>query len=148
MKIPAKAKKCIWLAVLAAILVLVWITSRTPATAGEGYLPGVYQSVWSLLPAVVAISLALITKEVYFSLFMGIVTGGLLYANGNLGMALQTILYNDEGGLVNKIATQQNASILVFVVLLAALVALMNKAGGSAAFGRWASNHIRSRRAE
>ena len=111
----------------------------------EAYTPYVYQTIWSLLPPVVAISLALLTKEVYFSLFMGILTGGLLYANGNPGLALQTILYNDEGGMVNKIATQQNASILVFVVLLAALVALMNKAGGSAAFGRWASEHIKTR---
>ncbi len=145
MNIPKKAKVWIWLAVLAAALILIWLTSRTPATASEGYLPGVYQTIWSLLPPVVAISLALFTKEVYFSLFMGIVTGGLLYANGNLGLTLQTILYNDEGGLVNKIANQQNASILVFVVLLAALVALMNKAGGSAAFGRWASKHIHSK---
>ncbi len=111
----------------------------------EVYTPYVYQTIWSLLPPVVAISLALLTKEVYFSLFMGILTGGLLYANGNPGLMLQTILYNEEGGLVNKIATQQNASILVFVVLLAALVALMNKAGGSAAFGRWASGHIKTK---
>ena len=145
MNIPKKAKVGIWLAVLAAALILIWLTSRTPATAAEGYLPRVYQTIWSLLPPVVAISLALLTKEVYFSLFMGIVTGGLLYANGNLGLTLQTILYNDEGGLVNKIANQQNASILVFVVLLATLVALMNKAGGSAAFGRWASKHIHSK---
>ena len=107
--------------------------------------PFVYQTIWSLLPPVVAISLALITKEVYFSLFLGIVTGGLLYANGNIGLALQAILYHEEGGLVNKIANQQNASILVFVVLLATLVALMNKAGGSAAFGRWAASHIHSK---
>ncbi len=145
MNIPKKSKTWIWLAALAAGLFLVWITLRTPAAAGEGYTPYVYHTVWSLLPPVVAISLALLTKEVYFSLFMGIVTGGLLYANGNLGLTLQTVLYNDEGGLVNKIATQQNASILVFVVLLAALVALMNKAGGSAAFGRWASGHIHSK---
>ncbi len=145
MNIPKKARTWIWLAVLAAAIVLIWLTSRTPATAAEGYLPRVYQTIWSLLPPVVAISLALVTKEVYFSLFMGIVTGGLLYANGNLGLALQTILYNDDGGLVNKIANQQNASILVFVVLLAALVALMNKAGGSAAFGCWASKHIHSK---
>ncbi len=145
MNIPKKSRIWIWLAVLAAALILVLRTLQTPAVASEDHMPYVYQTVWSLLPPVVAISLALITKEVYFSLFMGIVTGGLLYANGNLGLTLQTILYNDEGGLVNKIATQQNASILVFVVLLATLVALMNKAGGSAAFGRWASKHIHSK---
>lgn len=119
-----KPQTVIWLAVLTAALALICLTLRTPGTASEEYLPGVYQTIWSLLPPVVAISLALVTKEVYFSLFMGIVTGGLLYANGNLGLALKTILYHDEGGLVNKIANQQNASILVFVVLLAALVAL------------------------
>ena len=145
MNIPKKSKPFLWLAVLAAVLVLVFITFRTPSEVTEGYAPALYHTIWSLLPPVVAIGLALVTKEVYFSLFMGVVTGGLLYANGNLGLALQTILYNEEGGLVNKIATQQNASILVFVVLLAALVALMNKAGGSAAFGRWASKHIHSR---
>ncbi len=145
MNIPKKARRWLWLAALAAALLLIWITIRTPASAGEGYTPYIYQSIWSLLPPVVAISLALITKEVYFSLFMGTATGALLYANGNLGLALQTMIYHEEGGLVPKIANQQNASILVFVVLLGALVALMNKAGGSAAFGRWASTHIKSR---
>ncbi len=145
MNIPKKARTALWLAVLAAGAVLVWITVQTPASAGEARAPYVYQTIWSLLPPVVAIGLALITKEVYFSLFMGIVTGGLLYANGNLGLALQTIMYNEDGGMVSKIATPQNASILVFVVLLGALVALMNKAGGSAAFGRWASKHIKTK---
>ncbi len=130
---------------LVGFAVLVFVTGRTPSEAGEGYTPGVYQSIWALLPPVIAIALALITKEVYFSLFMGILSGGLLYANGNLELAMNTILYSEEGGFVNNIATVQNASILVFVVLLGSLVALMNKAGGSAAFGRWASQHIKSR---
>ncbi len=130
---------------LAAVAGLVVVSFRTPAEAGEGYTPLGYQTILGLLPPVVAITLALITKEVYFSLFMGILTGGLLYSRGNLELALNTILYHEEGGLVTNIATLQNASILVFVVLLGSLVALMNKAGGSAAFGRWASEHIHSR---
>ncbi len=130
---------------LVGLVALVFVTANTPGTADPGHTPGVYQSVWALLPPVIAITLALITKEVYFSLFMGILAGGLLYANGNLELALNTILYNEEGGFVNNIASVQNASILVFVVLLGSLVALMNKAGGSAAFGRWASQHIKTR---
>ena len=138
-------KWIISLVTLAAILTLVLITCNTPGEAGEEYLPVVYQTIWGLLPPAVAISLALITKEVYFSLFMGISTGALLYANGNLELALNTMMYNPEGGMIAKLTTEQNASILVFVVILGTMVALMNKAGGSAAFGRWASRHIKSR---
>lgn len=127
------------LVLLAALLVI------TLTGSSERESSAVYESVWSLTPPVVAITLALITKEVYFSLFMGIVTGGLLYSGGNLELALNTILYSEEGGFVSNIASTQNASILVFVVLLGSLVAMMNKAGGSAAFGRWASKHIKSR---
>ena len=130
---------------LAVILTLALLTYHTPGEAGEGYLPGVYQTIWGLFPPVVAISLALITKEVYFSLFMGIATGALLYSNGNLELALNTMMYDPEGGMIAKLTTEQNASILVFVVILGTMVALMNKAGGSAAFGRWASRHIKTR---
>lgn len=145
MKFSPQAKRLLLLLAAAAAVILIFLTARNPGTVGEDYQPYVYQTIWALLPPVVAISLALITKEVYFSLFMGISTGALLYSNGNLELALQTMMYHEEGGLVSKIANQQNASILVFVVLLGALVALMNKAGGSAAFGRWASKHIKSR---
>ncbi len=145
MKLSPKSRKILWPAAIIGAAILIGITAKTPGTAAEGYTPCVYQTIWALLPPVVAISLALITKEVYFSLFMGISTGALLYSNGNLELALQTMMYHEEGGLVSKIATQQNASILVFVVLLGALVALMNKAGGSAAFGQWASAHITSK---
>ncbi len=130
---------------LAAIVALVFVSFGTPSEAGEGYQAFGYRSAWALLPPVTAITLALITKEVYFSLFIGILIGGLLYANGNLELALNTILYSESGGFVTNIATLQNASILVFVALLGTMVALMNKAGGSAAFGRWASKHIKSR---
>ncbi len=136
----------IWLiAGMAVIVLLVILTANTSSQAGEGYQPFGYQTIWALLPPAVAITLALLTKEVYFSLFLGILTGGLLYAKGNLELAINTVLYHEDGGLVSNIATVQNASILVFVVLLGTMVALMNKSGGSAAFGRWASKHIKSR---
>lgn len=132
-------------AAIAVIIVLALITANTTADAGEDYRPFCYQSILALLPPVTAITLALITKEVYFSLFLGILVGGLLYSNGNLELALNTIMYHEDGGMVVNIATLQNASILVFVVLLGTMVALLNKSGGSAAFGRWASKHIKSR---
>ena len=89
--------------------------------------------------------LALITKEVYSSLFVGIVAGALLYSNFNVELGLNTMLFNEEGGMIFKLADSWNVGILVFLVLLGILVALMNKAGGSAAFGRWAVKHIKTR---
>ncbi len=101
-----------------------------------------YATIWSILPAIIAIALALITKEVYSSLFIGIVAGGLLYANFNFETSLNHIV---SGGFVANLSDSYNVGILLFLVLLGALVAMMNKAGGSAAFGRWASKHIKSR---
>ena len=98
-----------------------------------------FGTVWALVPPVIAIGLALITKEVYSSLFIGVAVGGLFYAGLNIG-ALDTVL-ND--GIVAAVA--DNAGIFVFLVLLGILVALLNKAGGSAAFGRWAKTHIKTR---
>ncbi len=97
---------------------------------------------WSLLPPIIAIALALITKEVYSSLFIGIITGGLLYANYDIeGMLIHSL----SDGIVASIADPYNVGILIFLVILGIIVQLMNKAGGSAAFGRWASSHIKSR---
>ena len=76
---------------------------------------------------------------------MGIATGALLFANGNLELALTTLFFNEDGGMVSKLSDSSNVGILVFLVMLGILVALMNKAGGSAAFGRWASTHIHTR---
>ena len=145
MRITKQAKIALLMLSLAAFIILIAVSVHTPSAMGKNYRPYVYQSIWGLLPPVIAITLALVTKEVYFSLFMGILVGGLLYANGDLELTLQTILYHEDGGFVNNIASLQNASILVFVVLLGSLVALMNKAGGSAAFGHWASTHIKTR---
>ena len=97
---------------------------------------------WSLLPPFIAIALALITKEVYSSLFIGIVVGGLLYSNFNFEGTLTHVFC---GGVASVLADSYNVGILVFLVILGVLVALMNKAGGSAAFGNWASKHIKNR---
>ena len=101
-----------------------------------------YQTFWSLLPPIIAIALALITKEVYSSLFIGIVTGGLLYANFNIEGTLNHVLVD---GIATSLADTYNVGILFFLVILGILVMLMNKAGGSAAFGRWASSRIKTR---
>ena len=76
---------------------------------------------------------------------MGIATGALLFANGNLELALNTLFFNEDGGMVAKLSDSSNVGILVFLVMLGILVALMNKVSGSAAFGRWASTHIHTR---
>ena len=100
---------------------------------------------WALIPAIVAIALALITKEVYSSLFVGIVIGGIFYAidaaSGFSGFF--THIFND--GMIAQLSDSWNVGILVFLVVLGIMVALMNKAGGSQAFGRWAKKHIKSK---
>ena len=101
-----------------------------------------YMTIWSLLPPVIAIVLALITKEVYSSLCVGIIAGGLLYSNFNLEGTLNHVLVD---GIATSLADIYNVGILFFLVILGILVMLMNKAGGSAAFGRWASTRIKTR---
>lgn len=100
------------------------------------------ETFWALVPPLVAIALALITKEVYSSLFIGIVVGGLLYAEFNVVAAFEH-LYND--GLVAVLSDSYNVGILIFLVVLGAMVALMNNAGGSAAFGQFAAKRIKTR---
>ncbi len=101
-----------------------------------------YATFWSLLPPIIAIVLALITKEVYSSLFIGIVVGGLLYSGFNFE---GTVTHVFSDGFIASVADSYNVGILVFLVLLGALVSMMNKAGGSAAFGRWTTKHIKTR---
>ncbi|WP_298019750.1 Na+/H+ antiporter NhaC family protein [uncultured Dysosmobacter sp.] len=112
---------------------------------GTGYVEspsGFFNTAWSLLPPIIAIALALITKEVYSSLFIGILVGGLLYSN----FAFEgTILHVFNDGIVASVTDSYNMGILIFLVILGTMVCLMNKAGGSAAFGRWAKVHIKSR---
>ena len=97
-------------------------------------------SLWALLPPLIAIGLALITKEVYSSLFIGILTGGILYSNFSFTGTLDAVI-ND--GLISAVAG--SAGIFIFLVELGIVVALINRAGGSAAFGNWAKTHIKSR---
>ena len=104
--------------------------------------PAVYATFWSLIPPVVAIALALITKEVYSSLFLGILVGALLYSGGNFEGTVNHIF---SGGMISVLSSSSNVGILVFLVILGTMVCLMNRAGGSAAFGRWASKHIKTR---
>ena len=128
-------QRIVMLFVLAVFVALVVITFRTPGSVAEleTYQPDTYATPFALLPPVIAIGLALITKEVYSSLFIGILTGGLLYANFNLELMLQTIFFHEKGGMIYKLADSWNVGILVFLVVLGILVAAMNKAGGSAA---------------
>ena len=132
--------------VIVILCIFIAITLNTPGSIDpETYNPKVYATLGSLLPPVIAILLALITKEVYSSLFVGIVAGALLYSNGNLELMLNTMMYNGDGGMIYKLADSWNVGILVFLVILGIMVALMNKVGGSAAFGQWAATHIKSR---
>lgn len=125
-----------------ALLCMVAPTVVRAAAEGEESLPAVYATPLALLPAVVAIALALITKEVYSSLFIGIVVGAVLYS----GFEFEgTVLHVFNGGLLTVLCDSYNMGILIFLVLLGTLVAMMNKAGGSAAFGRWAGTHIKTR---
>ena len=112
---------------------------------GTGYTQAesqFYNTALSLLPPVVAIGLALITKEVYSSLFIGIVVGGLLFSNFSFEGTINHVF---SGGIVAQLSDSYNVGILIFLVILGTLVCLMNKAGGSAAFGRWAKQNIKSR---
>ena len=112
---------------------------------GYGYIQSpsnFYNTPVSLLPPIIAIALALITKEVYSSLFIGILMGGLLYSNFSFE---GTVLHAFNDGIVASLSDSYNVGILIFLVILGTMVCLMNKAGGSAAFGRWAKKNIKSR---
>lgn len=137
----------LFLAILLVIMAgLFYISRQHPNTVDpETYKPAVYSTIGALLPPVIAIALALITKEVYSSLFVGIAIGALLYSNGNLELGLNTMLYNENGGMITKLSDSGNVGIMVFLVILGIMVALMNKVGGSAAFGQWASKNIKTR---
>ena len=102
----------------------------------------VQQSFWALIPPLIAIGLALITKEVYSALFMGILTGALLYSGYNFEGTINHIF---KDGIISVLSDSYNVGILCFLVILGAMVQLMNRSGGSAAFGRWASSHIKTR---
>ena len=122
-------------------IVCLFAMSLVAYAAGEETVTSsYYQTFWALVPPLVAIALALITKEVYSSLFIGILLGALLSANWHPVIALDNMI-ND--GLIASVSG--TAGIFIFLVILGAMVALVNKAGGSAAFGRWAKTHIKTR---
>ena len=135
-------KKALWGA--AMLLGILLTSSMTVFAADEAaeYVPGMYASFWSLVPPVVAIVLALITKEVYSSLFVGILIGGVFYSGFTFE---KTVVHVFQDGIVGVLTDAYNMGILVFLVILGVMVCMMNKAGGSAAFGHWASEHIKSR---
>ena len=137
-----KGKKRVILSVFTLLCILVCSSITVFAAEEAEYVPKMYASFWALIPPVVAIALALVTKEVYSSLFVGILIGGLFYS----GFTFETtITHVFQDGIVGVLSDSYNVGILVFLVVLGVMVCLMNKAGGSAAFGRWASVHIKSR---
>lgn len=135
-----RRNRIVRLILIAAILAAVVLCALFTADGSE--TGGFRQSAWALLPPVIAIALALITKEVYSSLLIGIVFGGLLYSNFDFE---GTVIHVLSDGVATVLSDRYNVGILIFLVILGAMVSLMNRAGGSAAFGRWASAHIKTR---
>ena len=127
-------------AIMLGFLLMLIYTLSTEVVVGPDYQSKYYSTWVALVPPAAAILLALVTKEVISSLFLGIVTGALLYSGFDLELAFRTMLFG-----VSSKGEAGGAGILVFIVVLGILVALMNKAGGSAAFGRWASKRIKTR---
>ena len=109
------------------------------AEVGESFA---YNTLWAALPPIIAIGLALITKEVYSSLFLGITVGALMYTNFSF---MPTFVHVFEGGIIANLSDSYNVGILIFLVILGVMVQLMNAAGGSAAFGKWSNENIKSR---
>lgn len=142
-KLQKKWGKMKFSAIVSLSVLLVVVCATVVFGADEtGYVPALYASIWALIPPVVAIGLALVTKEVYSSLFVGILVGAVLYGQTNVE---KIMMHTFEDGFVGVLSNPSNVGILIFLVILGAIVALMNKAGGSAAFGKWASEHIKSR---
>ena len=132
----SKRRRIVNLIVIAAVIV-VMIVAACVTTADS-----VQQTFWALVPPIIAIVLALVTKEVYSSLFIGILAGALLYSGFNFE---GTMLHVFDDGIIAQLSDSYNVGILIFLVILGVLVSLMNKAGGSAAFGEWAGKHIKTR---
>ncbi|MCD8074841.1 MAG: Na+/H+ antiporter NhaC family protein [Lachnospiraceae bacterium] len=146
----SKSAKNSWKQILAAILliagiILIVITVRSGQSGGADGTSAAYATILSIVPPLLAIMLALLTKEVYSSLLAGIIVGALLYENGNLIAALQTMLYDETGGLVPNVATVGHSGILIFCGMLFMLVYILNQSGSAEAFGRWASKRVKTR---
>ena len=138
----ANMKKIMGLMIAVALMVMCCPGMAFAAEEAVEYVPSMYATFWGLVPPLVAIVLALITKEVYSSLFIGILVGGLFYSGFSFEGTVNHIFQN---GFIGVLSDSYNVGILVFLVILGAMVSMMNKAGGSAAFGRWAATHIKSR---
>lgn len=139
-------KVLVWSFLLLLVMVFAFaVSAETGGEAGSGeeYRSFLYATPWALVPPVVAIVLALITKEVYSSLFIGILTGALFYANFNLETAYVE-MFNQ--GFIASLADSWNVGILIFLVVLGTIVVMMNRAGGSAAYGAWAVRKIKTRK--
>lgn len=137
-----KNKPCRKAALFAAAFLALLTIPVLAAGEGTGAAPVFYETIWSLLPPVVAIALALVTKEVYSSLFLGILTGGLLWS----GFSFEgTVTHVFQDGIVSVLSNGYNVGIIAFLVILGAMVSLLNRSGGSAAFGRWAQKNIKTR---
>ncbi len=143
------------LAILLPLAMLLVMLCPVVAMAAEEEVatqPALYATFWALIPAIVAIVLALITKEVYSSLLIGVIVGA-LFASKTVSETGAVTGFNFvgtvrgvmEGGIISVVSDSYNVGILIFLVILGTMVALMNKAGGSAAFGEWAGSHIKSR---
>ncbi|MCC8104204.1 MAG: Na+/H+ antiporter NhaC family protein [Clostridiales bacterium] len=141
----ASRKHIIAVIVLIAGLLLVYVTIQSERSGNTDGASVAYATILSVVPPVLAIVLALITKEVYSSLLAGIIVGALLYANGNLRIALQTMLYDETGGLVPNVATTGHSGILIFCGMLFMLVYILNQSGSAEAFGKWASKRVKTR---
>lgn len=140
MKISSRRRLVMAFGIVALLAALLPMSAL--AAQEEAAQPAMYATFWALIPPLVAIILALITKEVYSSLFIGILVGAMFYS----GFSFEgTVTHIFQGGIINVLSDSYNVGILVFLVILGAMVSLMNRAGGSAAFGRWASKRIKSR---
>ncbi len=141
-RVMRKRKKLLFVVLTCLMILACSAVTVFAADGGKEYVPKMYASFWALVPPIVAIGLALITKEVYSSLFVGIAIGGIFWSNFH---AEKAVLHVFEDGIVGVLTDSYNMGILVFLVILGIMVCMMNKAGGSAAFGRWASIHIKTR---
>ncbi len=132
-----------FLTTLSLTILFVLMAVTTVFAAEEAaYVPKVYATVWSLVPPVAAITLALITKEVYSSLFIGILAGGVLYSGMKFELTFNHIF---ENGMIAVLSDKDNVGIIIFLVILGVMVCLMNQSGASAAFGQFAAKRIKGR---
>lgn len=136
-------KKRIFFITTLVIIMAMLLSIVAFAQGDEEVLPAVYSTIWSLLPPLIAIGLALLTKEVYSSLFIGIVAGALLVENGNPVKAFTTMVGD---GFISSLSDSWNVGILMFLVILGIIVVVINRAGGSRSYGEWASKKISTRK--